>query len=202
VATQEVRLGSDFAAELILSGLPRHSRCALVPRNDELIDNSLMNFTIREATQNDLADVRALMRNYNALLESFGVNLCFQNFEDELAALPGSYVRPRGNLWTARDEVNAPLGIIAVKPLDEIGVCEMKRLWVEDVAKGSGLGRSLANTSIAFARAADYRTMKLDTLRNRMPNAIALYRSLGFIETEAYVHNPEPDVLYMKLDLS
>ncbi len=77
----------------------------------------------------------------------------------------------------------------------------MKRLWVDDVAKGVGLGRALAETSIAFARNAGYRTMKLDTLRTRMPAAISLYRSLGFVETEAYVHNPERDVLYMQRSL-
>jgi putative acetyltransferase len=160
-----------------------------------------MNFSIREATQNDLDDVRALMRHYNALLESFGVNLCFQNFEEELAALPGKYVRPEGNLWIARNEMNDALGIIAVKPLEENGACEMKRLWVEDAAKGSGLGRRLAETSISFARDARFKTMKLDTLGTRMQPAVSLYRSLGFVETTAYVHNPERDVLYMQLNL-
>jgi putative acetyltransferase len=160
-----------------------------------------MTITIREATQHDLDNVRKLMRNYNALLESFGVNLCFQNFEEELAALPGKYVRPKGNLWIAHDSANTPLGIIAVKPLDENGVCEMKRLWIEDSAKGSGLGRRLAETSIDFARDANYQTMKLDTLGTRMQPAVRLYRSLGFVETKAYVHNPESDVLYMQLTL-
>jgi putative acetyltransferase len=157
-----------------------------------------MGHVIREAAPSDLDDLRALMRRYQSWTQ---IDLCFQNFESELAALPGLYVPPRGNLWIARDATsNAPLGCIAVKPLDDT-TCEMKRLWVEDVAKGAGLGRVLAETSIAFVREVGYRTMKLDTLRTRMPKAIALYRSLGFVETEAYVHNPEPDVLYMKFDL-
>jgi putative acetyltransferase len=160
-----------------------------------------MNFSIREATQNDLDHVRKLMRNYNAFLGKLGVDLCFQDFDLELEALPGKYLRPGGNLWIARDDANMPLGIIAVKPLDEAGVCEMKRLWVEDAAKGSGLGRRLAETSIKFARDANYKTMKLDTLGSRMQPAVALYRSLGFVETKAYVHNPESDVLYMQLTL-
>jgi putative acetyltransferase len=160
-----------------------------------------MTITIREATHDDLDNVRKLMRNYNALLESFGVNLCFQNFEEELAALPSKYVRPKGNLWIAHDDANSPLGIIAVKALDETGTCEMKRLWVEDAAKGSGLGRRLAETSIEFARNANYTTMKLDTLGTRMQPAVSLYRSLGFVDTNAYVHNPESDVLYMQLAL-
>jgi putative acetyltransferase len=153
------------------------------------------------ATASDIDHVRELMRHYNAFLGKLGVDLCFQDFNLELEALPGVYVKPRGNLWIAKHvESGAPLGCIAVKPLNATE-CEMKRLWVEDTAKGIGLGRALAETSIAFARDAGYQTMKLDTLRTRMPTAIALYRSLGFVETEAYVHNPEADVLYMKLNL-
>jgi putative acetyltransferase len=160
-----------------------------------------MTITIREATPHDLNDVRTLMRHYNAFLGELGVDLCFQDFDLELEALPGKYVRPLGNLWIARDEAKTPLGIIAVKPLDGNGVCEMKRLWVEDAAKGLGLGRRLAETSIDFARNANYITMKLDTLGSRMQSAVSLYRSLGFVETTAYVHNPERDVLYMELAL-
>jgi putative acetyltransferase len=160
-----------------------------------------MTITIREATHDDLDDVRNLMRNYNAFLGQLGVDLCFQDFDLELEALPGKYVLPLGNLWIARSEANTALGIIAVKPLEENGVCEMKRLWIEDSAKGFGLGRRLAETSIEFARNANYQTMKLDTLGSRMQPAVRLYRSLGFVETNAYVHNPESDVLYMQLVL-
>jgi putative acetyltransferase len=168
---------------------------------------------IRVATASDIDDVRTLMRHYNAFLGSLGVDLCFQDFDRELESLPGKYAPPLGQLWIARDETTAPtvatvltapsvpLGIIAVKPLDEPDTCEMKRLWVEPAAQGTGLGRALAETSIAFARNAGYRYMKLDTLGNRMGAAVALYRKLGFVETEAYVHNPEQDVLYMKLEL-
>jgi putative acetyltransferase len=156
---------------------------------------------VREAQAFDLDDVRKLMRHYNALLESMGVDLCFQNFEQELISLPGKYVRPSGCLWIARSEARDPLGIIALKALDAPGVCEMKRLWVEDSAKGSGLGRRLVQTSIAFAREARYKIMKLDTLGTRMRPAVTLYRSLGFVETDAYVPNPEHDVLYLQLAL-
>jgi putative acetyltransferase len=152
---------------------------------------SIVNYSIQPAGNDNLSDVAALMRSYQSwLLDELGVSLCFQDFESELAALPGAYVLPLGQLW-----------IIAVKPLDATFECEMKRLWVTDAAKGRGLGRVLAHTAIAFAREAGYRVMKLDTLRDRMPAAISLYRHLGFTETNGYVHNPEPDVLYMKLDL-
>ncbi|MCZ2136493.1 MAG: GNAT family N-acetyltransferase [Burkholderiales bacterium] len=146
----------------------------------------------------DIDAARALMRAYAA---SIGIDLCFQHFETELEALPGAYVAPRGGLWLARDDRGAAVGVIALRPLSAV-VCEMKRLWVEPRAQGTGLGRALAQTTIDFARAAGYASMKLDTLQHRMPAAVSLYRSLGFVACAAYTVNPEPDVLYMELDLA
>jgi len=146
----------------------------------------------------DIAYARSLMQRY---AQWSGVNLCFQNFEAELAELPGKYVAPAGTLWLASFEQSAePAGVIAGRPLDDTA-CERKRLWVEPVAQGQGLGGKLVRTAIDFARAAGFAEMKLDTLRERMPIAIALCRSLGFVETVPYTVNPEPDVLYMCLHL-
>lgn len=171
-----------------------------------------MSARIRMATSaQDIEQGRELMRTYARWTE---VNLCFQNFEGELAELSGKYSAPSGALWVAHTEQTAiPVGVVAVRPLDgsagdsasagdAVSACELKRLWVEPQAKGTGLGRALAETAITFARNAGYTETKLDTLRTRMPAAIALYRSLGFVDAEPYTHNPEPDVLYMTLKLS
>ena len=159
-----------------------------------------MSYSIRISTSaQDIEHARELMRNYARWTE---IDLCFQNFEDELAALPGKYSAPEGGLWLADMNLSStPVGIVAVRALTN-STCELKRLWVEPEAKGTGLGRELARTAIAFARDAGYAEMKLDTLKNRMPAAIALYRSLGFVDAEPYTHNPEPDVLFMTLKLS
>ena len=156
--------------------------------------------SIRLATSaQDIEHARELMRNYARWTE---IDLCFQNFEEELAALPGKYSAPEGGLWLAEVGVVAtPIGVVAVRALTD-SACELKRLWVEPGAKGTGIGRDLTRTAIAFARDAGYAEMKLDTLKNRMPAAIALYRSLGFVDAEPYTHNPEPDVLFMTLKLS
>ena len=156
--------------------------------------------SIRLATSpQDIEHARELMRNYARWTE---VDLCFQNFEEELAALPGKYSAPEGGLWLAEvAEVAAPIGVVAVRALTD-SACELKRLWVEPGAKGTGIGRDLTRTAIAFARDTGYAEMKLDTLKNRMPAAIALYRSLGFVDAEPYTHNPEPDALFMTLKLS
>ena len=149
-------------------------------------------------TDHDIIDARNLMRRY---AQWTGIDLCFQSFATELDELPGKYVAPLGAFWLARinPSVN-PVGVIAVRPLDST-VCEMKRLWVEPEAQRLGLIGRLARTAIEFARAAGFVEMKLETLRGRMSAAITLYRSLGFLETEPYTINPEPDVLYMCLNL-
>jgi GNAT superfamily N-acetyltransferase len=148
---------------------------------------------IQVASPADLEQVRTLFREYQAGL---GIDLCFQDFETELAELPGVYSQPDGNLWIH------PGGVVAVKPLPntEIRTCEMKRLYVRPEFRGTGLGRELAKTTIDWARTAGYARMKLDTLA-RLENAVQLYRSLGFIETASYNYNPENDVLYFQLDL-
>ena len=156
--------------------------------------------SIRLATSpQDIEHARELMRNYAHWTE---IDLCFQHFEAELAALPGKYSAPEGGMWLADvGGVATPVGVVAVRALAD-STCELKRLWVEPCVKGTGIGRDLTRTAIAFARDAGYAEMKLDTLKNRMPAAIALYRSLGFVDAEPYTHNPEPDVLFMTLKLS
>ncbi|MHC4953967.1 MAG: GNAT family N-acetyltransferase [Planctomycetota bacterium] len=144
--------------------------------------------------KDDLVAVARLFREYQAAI---GVDLCFQDFEDELATLPGRYAEPQGGLWLA----GRRSGVVALRPLATDGECEMKRLYVPDKARGRGLGRKLAELCVAEARARGYRTLRLDTLAS-MDAANHIYRSLGFVETDAYYENPLPGVRYYALELT
>ena len=144
----------------------------------------------------NIAAVRMLFAEYAAGL---GLSLCFQNFDQELAELPGRYAPPSGRLLLAfvNDEL---AGCVGLRQIDE-GVCEMKRLFVRQNFRGLNLGRKLAEQIIASARELGYRRMRLDTLPDKMDTAVGLYRRLGFKEIEPYYANPVPGATFMELTL-
>ena len=151
---------------------------------------------IRPAEARDIPLVCELFREY---ADGLGVDLAFQDFEAELAALPGKYAPPEGRLFIAWSGTD-PVGCVAVRPLDG-GACEMKRLYVRPSARGQSLGRRLAERVCDEARRAGYSRICLDTLP-AMTSAQALYQSLGFVPIEPYVFNPIEGSKFLALDLS
>ena len=146
-----------------------------------------------------MALVREIFREYE---RSLGFDLCFQNFDDELAALPGDYALPRGNLLLARIDGKLA-GCCALRPLDTVdypNACEMKRLYVRPAYRSLRLGRLLAEAIMDSARMAGYDCILLDTLDD-MEAARALYGELGFEEVPPYYHNPIAGAHYLKAEL-
>jgi putative acetyltransferase len=151
---------------------------------------------IAPAGQSDLSDVRQLFREYSGLVQAA---LCFQNFDAELAALPGAYAPPSGALLIAREGATAA-GCVALRTLED-RTAEMKRMFVRESHRGSGLGRRLALAIIDEARSRQCRRMVLDTMPH-LAAAIALYKDLGFKESEPYLAAPTPGALCFELKLS
>jgi putative acetyltransferase len=141
---------------------------------------------IRPAAAGDAERVRELFREY---ADGLGVDLCFQDFDTELADPLAFYELV----------LLAPHGCVALRRIDE-RICEMKRLYVQPAARGTGLGHALAEAVIAHARARDYERMRLDTLPS-MSAARRLYAALGFREIDAYRPNPVHGTTYLELEL-
>ncbi len=163
-------------------------------------DASLPPQFITPVTPAQLDATRAVFREYAAQL---GVDLCFQNFDAELAGLPGDYAAPQGCLLLAMVDGEVA-GCCAMRPLDNVdypNACEMKRLYVRQGFRRSGLGRLLAEAVLDAARVAGYHSVLLDTL-NDMEAARALYEDLGFRDIPPYYHNPIAGAHYLKADLA
>ena len=146
-----------------------------------------------------LAHARELFREY---ADGLQVDLCFQNFEHELAALPGPYAEPGGALLVALVD-GQPAGCGALRPLpdaDYPNACEMKRLFVRRAFRRFGLGRLVTQQLLDLATRAGYSTLLLDTL-DEMEAARGLYASLGFEEIPPYYFNPLPGAQYLKVEL-
>jgi ribosomal protein S18 acetylase RimI-like enzyme len=154
---------------------------------------------IRIAPVREAAEIEAAAALFAEYAASLGIDLEFQCFAEELAGLPGAYAPPRGALLLAADGELA-LGCVALRPFAWPDVAELKRLYLRPEARGRDLGRRLAESALAAARAAGYRRVLLDTLLS-MAAAAELYRSLGFVEIEAYRFNPVAGARYYGLTL-
>ncbi|MDQ3372399.1 MAG: GNAT family N-acetyltransferase [Acidobacteriota bacterium] len=151
---------------------------------------------IQAETSGQIEEVRLLFREYEAWL---GVDLCFQSFEEELENLPGKYAKPSGRLFLALSAEKIA-GCIALRKIGD-ATCEMKRLFVRPDFRGLRLGKMLIEKVIAEAKAIGYRRMRLDTLPDKMPEAVELYQFNGFREIPPYYENPHQETLFMELDL-
>ena len=143
-----------------------------------------------------IAQVRELFLEYG---KSLGFSLCFQNFDKELAELPGDYAPPEGRLLLAECEGELA-GCVALHKF-EPKICEMKRLYLRPSFRGKRLGRAMAEKIIAEARTIGYQRMRLDTIEPIMKDAVEMYRKLGFREIAPYRPNPIAGAMYMELQL-
>lgn len=147
----------------------------------------------RVRSPDELEAVAALFAAYAAAL---GIDLSYQGFDEELAALPGQYSPPAGELLLARGADGEPLGCVALRPLPTGGCCEMKRLYVCPEGRGLGLGRVLAEAVLEEATRIGYREMRLDTLPT-MASAITLYQRLGFTPIDPYYETPVAGTIFL-----
>lgn len=162
-------------------------------------------FVIRPARLADIPDVRRMLREY---VDWIGLDLAFQEIDEEMAGLPGDYVPPRGALLVA-ERAGQLVGMIAVRPLPAASgraearsarAAEMKRLFVRPPARGQGLAKQLIAGLLDDARGMGYDEIRLDTLP-MMGDAQSLYTSLGFVDIPPYYDTPIAGTRFMALRL-
>ena len=141
---------------------------------------------------------RSIRELFDEYAVSIGIDLTFQNFEQELIHIADIYMPPEGALLLAKQD-GIPSGCVGLRKIDRRR-CEMKRLYVRPEFRGKGIGKALCSQIILKGKYLGYKEMLLDTL-STMVGAQALYRTLGFIETVPYYHNPLPEAQYMLLKL-
>jgi GNAT superfamily N-acetyltransferase len=145
-------------------------------------------------------DVRAAAGLIEAYAASLPVDLGYQDFESELADLPGKYAPPDGELLLARDPAGATLGCVGLRPIPPEGCCEMKRLYLLPKARGLGLGRALAEAIVEAAKRLGYGELRLDTLPS-MGAALAIYEQMGFRRIAPYSAPTPAGTVFMALSL-
>jgi len=142
-------------------------------------------------------DLACVVRLFRAYASSLDVDLSYQNFDAEVATLPGQYARPAGELLLARAGNGVPVGCVALRPIHPDGCCEMKRLYVIPEARGTGTGERLVEAIIHASLRIGYHEMRLDTLPT-MAGAIALYQKCGFEPIEPYYSTPVAGTLFLR----
>ena len=146
------------------------------------------------------ADLRAVAGLFRAYAASLPVDLAYQNFDAELAGLPGAYAPPAGSLLLAKNAAGEAVGCVALRAMTDAGCAEMKRLYVAPLGRGMGLGRALVEAVVGAAGRLGYREIRLDTLPT-MGEAQALYRACGFERTEPYYATPVAGTIFMRRNL-
>lgn len=142
-----------------------------------------------------ISSARKLIEEYSA---SLGIDLSFENFEQEIAEFPAHYTRPEGRVLVAVERGEA-VGVVCLRRLSA-RVCELKRMYVKPKFRGRGIGRLLATRAIREAREIGYARVRLDTL-SKLKEAVSLYGSLGFKEIGPYRVNPNKGVVFLELNL-
>jgi ribosomal protein S18 acetylase RimI-like enzyme len=151
----------------------------------------LENVKLRPARPADLPEIRRMLEEYVAWI---GLDLAFQEIDEELAGLPGDYAPPRGALFVAEDGGRL-LGMIGLRPFDG-AICEMKRLYVRPEARGRGVATQLIAAALDEAGRLRYSEIRLDTLP-MMGSAQSLYVSLGFADIPPYYETPIAGTRFM-----
>jgi GNAT superfamily N-acetyltransferase len=130
-------------------------------------------------------DARSSIRSYFAELDRRS-----DSGFDPAAGIPAEphELRPPAGVLLVAYLRSEPIGCGAVKHHDD-APSEIKRMWVAESARGLGLGRRLLSELETWAARRGAGALRLETNR-ALTEAIALYRSAGYLEVPAFSDEP------------
>lgn len=137
---------------------------------------------------------------FRAYAKELGIDLAFQNFEDELQHIERQYGAPEGTLIIVYSDEGQAIGCFGIRKLDK-EICELKRMYIHPEFRGQGIGNLLMEASIEAGSQLGYQKIRLDTLATMLP-AIGLYKSYGFYAIEPYRYNPMEEAMYFERKLT
>lgn len=145
------------------------------------------------------SDYEIAMRLFKEYASQIKIDLGFQNFNEEIENLESKYSRPKGVIYIAYDHENSPLGCFGIRAFNNT-VCELKRMYLKEEARGLGIGKLMMKKSITVGKELGYDKMRLDTLSSMLP-AVSLYKKSGFYEIDPYCFNPIEEAKYFEINL-
>jgi DNA-binding MarR family transcriptional regulator/predicted GNAT family acetyltransferase len=210
--------GSDArvrVARLTEAGLAE--RAVLDARSDELaasmldpLDEPRREELVRAMRTVERLITSSLLELHTVDPESADAQRCLRAYVAELRRrAPSRGFDPRRGATAEPHEVRAPHGAFVVASLrgEPVGcgavkhhgdrVTDIKRMWVAEPARGLGVGRRLLEHLEDVARARGSREARLET-SDVLPEAIALYRSAGYVEVAPFNDEPFADRWFAK----
>lgn len=194
-------MGGDIAHWFALSSCNRHLHdCTLKLDACTIYSYQMKAPEIRSAHTSDMDDVARLCWAYRDLLIERAADLpqmveayyARDSYAALIADLPHIHARPKGDILVAVHD-DQIVGCAMYYPLAEPGTTEIKRVYVDPSARGTGAGRALIRDCMARAKTDGYTRVVLDTM-NGLTEAIALYERLGFQPCAPY-YAADPDFL-------
>ena len=146
-------------------------------------------------SKEDFETAKTITKDY---MQWLGMDLSFQNIDNEFNVFEKMYAKPEGCFIFALYEGKIAGGV-GLRKLEE-GICEMKRLYVYDDFQGKGIGKLLCNEIISISKSLGYSKMRLDTV-SKLKSANKLYDKIGFKEIPKYRKNPDETARFMELEL-
>jgi DNA-binding MarR family transcriptional regulator/GNAT superfamily N-acetyltransferase len=147
--------------------------------------------TFEEVDPRTDAAVHCLTEYYGELARRFDTGYDVHLSSDPEAT---DMMRPRGAFFVATSD-GVPIGCGGLKGHGDWG--EVKRLWVAPTARGLKLATRLMDRIEAAGREIGHSHLRLDT-NSQLPEAVRMYRRLGWREIDRFNDDPYPDVFFEK----